>query len=151
MTCPRFSGLLALILGLIVLDAGRGQEPPADLKKKAQTEASSADRRIADLEALIGKLTKEVQSLRAELKAPAANLRPRARMDVNVFTLKHANAKRVAQALRDLFPQRDGLTIRVACEPSLSILLVRGSQTELEVVEALINRLEDAAQERKGK
>lgn len=151
MTSRHFPGLMALLVGLLVLGSTWAQEPSARQQEKTQSDTASLERRLADLQAEIAKLRKEVQGLRTERNTPPVSLQPGGRTQVNVFTLKHAKAAAVAKALHDLFPEKDGLTLRIASEPSLNTVLVRGSREELDVVEAIISRLEAVGQEQSGK
>jgi Bacterial type II/III secretion system short domain len=92
-----------------------------------------------------------VQGLRTERNTPPVSLQPGGKTVFNVFALKHAKAAAVAKALHDLFPEKDGLTLRIASEPTLNTVVIRGSREESDVVEAIITRLEAVAQEQNGK
>jgi hypothetical protein len=142
---------MALLFGLLVPGSTRAQEPPAGRQEKPQPDTASLERRLADLQAEIVKLRKEVQSLRTERNTPPVSLQPGGKTVVDVFTLKHAKAAAVAKALHDLFPEKDGLTLRIASEPNSNTLVVRGSREELDMIEAIITKLEAVAQEQSGK
>jgi len=60
--------VVVLLFGLVLLNVGWTQEPTAIVKQKDQPDL---DRRVAELEAQIGKLTKEVQGLRSRLELVA--------------------------------------------------------------------------------
>jgi type II secretory pathway component GspD/PulD (secretin) len=101
---------------------------------------------VAALDAQIANLTKELQSVRAVAKASAPSPQLAGKNPVAVFPLKYAKATSIAKALQDLLQGMDGVTLRIATEPSLNTLLVLGSPEELAVVEAVITRLEAVAQ-----
>jgi hypothetical protein len=136
--------LCALVTpGLLFLGAAAGG-PAGDPQKKVPQDNPALERRVAELEDQIGKLRKEIQSLRANPKVPQVGL-GLARTEVSVFVLKHTRAAGVAKALTELFPEKDGLTLRITSEPVSNMVLVRGSREELDVVEAVISKLEDSA------
>jgi hypothetical protein len=151
MTSQRFPTLLA-ILGLLSLGAAWAQEStPKQPQKKPQPDLAGLERRLADLDDRLAKLTKEVQDLRAALQAAPAKPRPGDKTTVNMFTLKHTRAPNIARLLHELFPEKDGTTLRFGTEPTSNTLVVRGSPAELDMVEALVSKLEDIAQAREGK
>jgi hypothetical protein len=135
MTPQRFSWLLTLLLAV----------PPGPARAQAPSTAA-VERHLKELELQIDRLTKEVQILRAELKAPAAIPVLGGKTDISVYELKYAKAGVVAKAMQDLFPEKDRLTLRIASDAGLNVLLARGNRAELEVLEACIVRLEELAQ-----
>jgi hypothetical protein len=129
MTSTRMLGLLMFVLGWCVIGAAMAQEPGADPQNKTQA----------------------VQRAKAELPPVGA---PAGKNEIRVLVLRHAKAAGVAKALQELLPKSDGFTIRFASEPNLNVLLIRsGSSEDLEVVQAVVDRLEKIAQEleREGK
>lgn len=71
--------------------------------------------------------------------------------EVHVLVLKHSKSDGVAKALRELFPEKDGLTLRIASEPDMNALLLRGSPEEVDKIYAVIDKLEKIAHETKMK
>jgi hypothetical protein len=124
---------LALLLGLpAAAPAGQPQPPPQ------RPDAAALDRRLAELEAGLARMTKEVQALRGDLKrlAPAPP-----ESEYRVYTLKNADGTKLAKTLQELLGDRD---LRVVCDPQTNSLLVRGDRETMAVLEALITRLDDA-------
>lgn len=161
MAARRWFGALAL-LGLLALGAVRGQGPPAAPQSLGAPGAGSAtlrqngpppapanlERRVSELEARVRELTGELKGLRRELKpAPAGP----GRAEVSLFTLKHTKAVDVAKVLKKLFPDKDGLSLRIASDAASNTVVARGSRPDLEVVEAVISKLEDVAEKGRGK
>jgi type II secretory pathway component GspD/PulD (secretin) len=169
--------LPAVFLVALAPLALQGDEPQ---RAPGQKDAAGLEKRIAEIDRQIALLQKELQALRTAKSLPAApaddetrrllraqreieelihELMEKKKKDLppafNVFSLKHAKAGEVAKALQELFPEKDGRTVRIAAVPSLNAVLVRGSQTESEIVEAIISKLEAlgeaSAKERTGR
>ena len=138
--------MVVLLLALVVYDPSWAQNPSPDSKKKAPPENANLERRIAELEDAIQKLSKELQVLRAQTTAPAVSLSPLGKTTVCVYTLKRCKAADAAKALQELFPAKDGLTIRIACHLESNTVLARGNREELMVIEAILSKLEDIPQ-----
>jgi Bacterial type II/III secretion system short domain len=139
---PVFVGLL---LGLLAGTPAWAEGPSGSQKKKEKApDTAGLERRVADLEAQVAKLVKEVQGLRGELKAPAA--RPEGNAEIQVFTLKNAKATEMAKTLQDLLQEKDGPAPRIVGDPSSNSVLIRASREQIEVIAAVITRLEEATQ-----
>ncbi len=152
MTSRCFSGSMA-VLGLLVLGAAQGQDLPAGpqrinvQQKGSPQEPANLERRVTELEVQMKELSEAVKKLQTELKAGKGN---QDKAEVNLFSLKHAKSDSVAQVLRDLFPEKDGVHLRIASDAALNTVVVRGSRQELEVVEAIVGRMETIAEQKRG-
>lgn len=150
--------LIALSFSLLAATDARAQARPADRKEKQQAEIASVEKLIANLQSEIDQLKKELQIARPDRNKPAVGFQPvgfqaggnppGGKTTVKIFTVKYAKAPTIAKALHDLFPEKDGVTLRIACEPNLNILMVRGNAEELDLAEAITSKLESVAQEK---
>jgi RNA polymerase sigma factor (sigma-70 family) len=64
--------------------------------------------------------------------------------DFFVFKLKHADAGRLARTLSELLDGKEMAQVRIVADPASNSLLVRGRREQVELVEALITRLDEA-------
>jgi hypothetical protein len=136
---------LATVLSLLVClpfigSAGAG-DSPGDPKQPAakRPDAASLERRLADLEAKLVQMTKDVQGIRNDLKvlAPAPE-----RPEFRIYSLKNAHGTKLAETLQEFLGEN---AIRIVCDPQTNTLLVRGDRDQLELVETLVSRLDEAA------
>ena len=84
---------------------------------------------------------------RLPARPPAAE--PAPRTEVRVFTLRNTDAAEMVQTLRDLFAGDDAKKFRLAVHRSTNSVLATGLEDDLDRVNAIIARLEDAAGEKK--
>jgi type II secretory pathway component GspD/PulD (secretin) len=132
----------AAILG-VSMAAGADSPRPEDKggEPKHALTSNDVDRRLAELEQHAAALLKEVQALRAESKALAAkNVRAD---EVRIFALKHADAAGMAKMLKQLLQGPDAKTLSIAADDRTNSVVVRGGSEQLEVIEAIISRLEE--------
>lgn len=61
---------------------------------------------------------------------------------VHSFPLKDAKAAAVAKVLQDLFPEKDGFTLRITSDPGSNTLFIRGNPEEMKKVEAIIRKMD---------
>ena len=139
------SGPLALLVSLMLVGAVWAQDLPAARQKKTRPDFAALETRITQLENQLAKLTKELQDRQTDRKAPAVAVD---KIRIQFFVLKYAEASGLAKALQNLFPEKDGLTLRITSEPNLNVVLVRGSHEELELVVPIISELDKTAQDR---
>lgn len=141
MTSRTLAPVLALLVCLPMVGSAGDGDPPGDPKQPParRTAVAALERRLADLEAKLVQMTKEVQGIRNDLKAqaPAAE-----RAEFQVFHLKNSQGTQLAKTLQEFFADK---TLRIVCDPQTNTLLVRGDRNQLELVEALVSRLDEAA------
>lgn len=138
---------LILLAGLLLVGPAWAQAPPADRPPKAPPDAAPLERRLAALEDQVAKLLKEVEILRKDLKSPQAD----ATSEFKIFALKHAKASEMAKTLQELLQKKDEQTLRIVADPASNSVVVRGNREQLDVVEAIIARLDELSRERGGK
>lgn len=109
-------------------------------QKRALTQAD-VENRLAELEEHVAALLKEVRALREQSKALAAK-GPKGD-EVNIFALKHADAGSMAKMLKQLLQGPDSRSLSIAVDDRTNSLVVRGGREQLEVIEAIIARLEE--------
>jgi hypothetical protein len=144
MAFRRVLPLVAVVFGLLVSRAGAQEPPPAKPSQKTQpADTAALERRVATLEAQLAGLKKEIERLRGELKTPAV-----AKGELKIFTLKHAKAGEITRVLQELLREKDGQSPRIVGDPGSNTVLVRGSREQLEMIEAVITRLDEASQQR---
>jgi hypothetical protein len=107
-------------------------------------ERSDLERRVADLEKKVLRLTDEVEDLRGKLKLKGMGLGEPA-PDVKVFALKTVDAEEVAQALRHLLKEGQPKGVRVTVEPRSNSVQVQADPKEMALIEAMILRLDAPA------
>jgi RNA polymerase sigma factor (sigma-70 family) len=110
-------------------------------------------RGLKELQGQIRSLTAEVQALRKELRPQAA--RRAARSEFKMFSLKYAEAGELSKILYELLRNRTahndaqkGTPLRFGTHQKSNALLVVGSPEDLELVEAIITRLDVESAER---
>jgi type II secretory pathway component GspD/PulD (secretin) len=147
MAFRRVLPLLVLLFGLLVSRAETQEPPPAKPSQKTQpADTAALERRVATLEAQVAGLKKEIEKLRSEPKAPAV-----AKVELKIFTLKHAKAGETTKVLLELLRERDGQSPRIVGDPGSNTVLVRGSREQLEMIDAVITRLDEASDKRGAK
>jgi RNA polymerase sigma factor (sigma-70 family) len=72
------------------------------------------------------------------------------RIETAVLRLRHTKAVEMAKTLQELLQSRDADALRIAADPGSNSVVARGRRDQLELVEVLITRLEDAAVERQA-
>jgi Bacterial type II/III secretion system short domain len=141
-----WSALAACSLAaLAVAQPPKGGDKGSGDQKHAIT-SDDVDRRLAELEAHVAGLLKEVQSLRAQSKALAAQ--PGRSDEFNIFALKKADAAGMARMLKQLLQGPDAKNLSIAVDERTNSVVVRGSREHMEVIEAIIMKLESAKAEK---
>jgi hypothetical protein len=141
MTARTVATVLPLLVCLPIVGSAGAGDPPGDPKQPAarRTDPAALERRLADLEAKLVQMTKEVQGIRNDLKAAApAEERP----ELQVLKPKNLEGTQLAKTLHEFLGDKN---LRIVCDPQTNTLLVRGDRNQLELVEALVVRLDEAA------
>ena len=104
---------------------------------------------LADVSAEIAqsnyeRLLKEIQNL-GERQARKEREKAPGPREVKIFTLRHTEAGMLVPTLRQLLGDDSGL--RLAADARSNSLLARGTREDLEVVEAVVGRLDEAARD----
>jgi RNA polymerase sigma factor (sigma-70 family) len=129
---------------------GRIQTVAAEEKKGKEARPADqvdAQLRIAKLEKQVAALSKEVEALRKDARPRAAAKASRG--EVKIFALRNANADESAKVLKDLFvgDEKRLPKIRIAAHKGTnSVLLWGGTREDLEMVEAVLTRLDQLEQ-----
>jgi type II secretory pathway component GspD/PulD (secretin) len=137
---------LALLgcLSLAGLSAGQERRPEAQSDPGQGRNPADLERRISALEKQLQRLTQEVAAAGKEIKPPlprqAAENAP-----IKFYLLQHADAAEVAKTLQELLDGDETKAVRIAAHPSTNNIVMRGNPEILEVLEAIIKRLEEAA------
>jgi hypothetical protein len=120
-------------------DSGKLEHVVA-IKNPQKPEPAVADpaRRIAQLEARLAELTKELEALRKAGKLVVAETKA----VILDFQLKNRKAPDVAKILQDLFHEKEGAGFRVAIDNQRNSVVVRCGRERMDEVEAVIHRLE---------
>jgi hypothetical protein len=136
---------LALFLCLLFGQTGLGQEGrrEAPRERSKPADLTGVQRRLADVQKQLMLLIKEVEALRQEAKALADA--PAARLQVDIYTLRNADASEVAKTLQALFrTEEEEKKISIALYRSNNSLIVRACRNDLDTIEAIIARLDDS-------
>jgi hypothetical protein len=132
--------LLGSTLAVLLLTSSLAGQDRGGPAPKRRPDAAGVDRRLADMEAQLGKLLKEVQTLRNDLKAAPA--RAEKRMELNIFKLKNAHAEEMVRVLRELLT--DGAdNVRIIADVRTNSVLIRGPQEFMETAQAVLSRLDE--------
>ncbi len=67
---------------------------------------------------------------------------PQPNLEVKIFTLLNGKAQELAGAIRELFPSDPANPLYVASDPITNSIIVRGTEGDLEVVEAILLKIE---------
>jgi RNA polymerase sigma factor (sigma-70 family) len=117
--------------------------PRAVGKPKEDVSVTTLQARLANLEAQVFSLTKELAELRRALKPLAPP--PAGKRKVHVFPLQGMPAEEVAKTLRELFATSIAeKAFSIATNASSNTILVLGDPKAVEEIEAVITRLEGA-------
>jgi RNA polymerase sigma factor (sigma-70 family) len=125
----------------------RADPRPRPAGQKEDASATTLQGRLADLEAQVKSLTKELAELRKVLKPLPP--RPTGKRKIHVFPLRSLPAEEVAKTLKDLFNASTPEKALITTNASTNTVLVMGSPDDLEEIEAVITRLESAPQVRR--
>src|SRR5262249_45897304 len=94
------------------------------------------------LEAKLAQMTKEIQSLRGDLKGLA---RTPEFPNIKLIALKNMEGTQLARTLQEFVGAKEGKSLRIVCDQQTNSLLIQGDENELFVVEAIIGKLENQA------
>jgi hypothetical protein len=145
MTPRTLAATLFLLPCLLCVRPSPASEQPDKTKQPPaqKPNVASIERGLAEMEAKLLQMTKDVQALRGELKAmaPVREKPP----SFHIFTLKHANAVQLANTLADFL---DGKIYRIVSDPRTNSLLVQCDLEHSEVMEAIISRLDMPVEKR---
>ena len=128
--------LLALLAGSI----RAGEPAAAPQPTAARTDRAALERRIADLEARVAELLKEVRALRAAL--PGVSSPAEEKPETRVFPLKYAEAPAVADLLGRVLKSSAGPRLRIAADPRTNCLVIQGTRDQIAEIAGLIERLD---------
>jgi Bacterial type II/III secretion system short domain len=133
---------LALSLSLILSAGGvRGQGKPVPKEVKP---ALTLEQRLALLEEQAARMLAEIKGIRGQLKDGMPT-----RDDIknfNIYRLKNAEANQMAKLLSELLDlNRGNKTLRIVSDSQTNSLIVAGKQEDLEIIQAIIQRLDDTA------
>ena len=67
---------------------------------------------------------------------------PQPNLEVNIFTIRNGKAQELAGAIRELFPSDAANPLYIASDPNTNSIMVRGTAGDLEVVEAILLKIE---------
>jgi RNA polymerase sigma factor (sigma-70 family) len=143
-------------LSVALLSRPAVAQPPGDLSRRSAPKLPPPDRpdlerRVAELEKQVARLTKEVAELRGGPKAKGSDApgEPKAKGsdapgegETKIFRLRNAAAEEINKVMNEAFGK--GRCVIVA-DASSNSLIVRGTATDLETIEALLARLDDEA------
>jgi type II secretory pathway component GspD/PulD (secretin) len=129
-----------LVVGVLVAGFVAAQDRPPRPPRTQPAPAESLEQRLADLEATLAKALKEVQSLRNEVKTPAAPAK--GRHEVRIFMLKNADARQMAKLLNDVYG-KDIKDMTIGCDERTNALVLHATPEMLAEVEAILVRLDD--------
>jgi RNA polymerase sigma factor (sigma-70 family) len=114
---------------------------PTEGAGKPAPDKSELERRVADLEKKLLRLTEEVEDLRSQLKQKATPPADPAG-EFKIFALKTASAKDVARALTELLNKDQPRRMAITFDEATNSVLVRARPQDLAQVEELILRLD---------
>jgi type II secretory pathway component GspD/PulD (secretin) len=137
--------LLSLLLGLVTTAAPAQERPPP----VSRPDLASLERRLGEVEKQLGLLLQEVKSLREELRPPAVPPLT-ARAEVKIFVLRNTAPSPVVKVLQDLLQGRDGRALVITADQRTNSVLVRGHPEHLQLIEALIARLDEPVGKKGG-
>lgn len=103
-----------------------------------QQELDAAKAKLREAEA---KLKEAELAVQHDAKS-TRKLAPAANIEVKVFTLRYAKAPEVSRSLKDLFPEKDGWSLRITANEGTNSLLVRGTEKDLKAANKVIELLE---------
>jgi RNA polymerase sigma factor (sigma-70 family) len=122
--------------------------PRPEGKSDKGVNVTTLQARLAELEAQVNSLTKELAELRKALKPLAAP--PAGKRKIHVFPLRKLQAEEVATTLRELFAQSIGAkALNIATNASTNTILIQGGPEDVEEIQAVVTRLEAAEQVRR--
>jgi hypothetical protein len=132
---------------LLVRPMPAGEQPDKPKQTPAQKPSlASVERGLAEMEAKLAQMTKEVQGLRGELKTlTAAGATTPMIQSIKVWRLNHLNSVQLARTMETFL---EGRAIRIIPDPQTNSLLVQGDEDHLNVAEALVSKLENLAAEK---
>jgi hypothetical protein len=144
MTRRTFAAMLFLFPCLLfVRPMPAGGQPDKPKPPPAQKPSlASVERGLAELEAKLAQMTKEVQSLRGDLKGLA---RTPEFPNIKLIALKNMEGTQLARTLQEFVGAKEGKSLRIVCDQQTNSLLLQGDDNELFVVEAIIGKLENQA------
>jgi hypothetical protein len=147
MTFRSLLTCLTLLLCLLRGQTATGHEIPREVARvqPERADLTRLERRLAELEKQLDLLMKEVEALREESKPLAAE--PAAPPEVRIFHLRNADAAETVETLQQLFQADEARKIRIAGHQSANSVVVRAGHNDLEMVEAIVIRLDEAAAE----
>jgi len=138
----RIATIPTVVLGLFLVSSAIAEEPPPPKLQPAPVAPGPAnlEKKVADLEKALEMLTKEVRALRQDLKQIAP---PVAAQDaIRIFRLKYALAADVEKTVKALLGDKDSQAMRITSDPRTNSLLASGSSEQLEMIEAVLARLD---------
>jgi type II secretory pathway component GspD/PulD (secretin) len=138
LACAAVTSLI--LTGFAVAQPQKPESKGGGEQKHAVTPAD-VERRLAELENSVAAMLKEVRALRDQTKS-LAGANPKAD-DVRIFSLKHADAASMAKMLKQLLQGPDAKNLSIAVDERTNSVVVRGGGEHLEVIEAIISRLEE--------
>jgi hypothetical protein len=140
-------GLVCLLIAGLVPTLG---QPGSKSQAAQKQEITRLEQRVADLQDQLAKLHKEVEDLRvagrppgAAPGGPAGAVAPPVKLEFAIYALKRANAAEMAKVLQQFFQGPDGNEMRIVPDRRTNTVLVRGSRQQLEMVEAIVARLDE--------
>lgn len=130
-----------LTLGFIFLTSTlSAQDKPSTKADKPV----SLEQRLLLLEEQAARMLAEIKAIRGQLKEASP-----AREDIrnfNIYRLKNLEANQLAKLLTELLDlNRQNKSVRVVADSQTNSLLVAGKQEDQEVIQAIIARLDDSA------
>lgn len=103
------------------------------------TSSGEVDRRLAELEKRVEAMLQEVRAIRAESQARQTKAKTD---EVRIFALKFAKASDLARTLKGLLQGPDAKDLALSVDERSNSLLAKGDAKHLEVIEAIVVRLD---------
>lgn len=83
------------------------------------------------------------QATAAKAAPPAAG-----KAEVNILQLKNAVAPDMVKLLQQLFPDKDGRSLRLVADPRTNSVIAMGPRDQLDVIEAILQKLDESSKDR---
>ncbi len=74
-------------------------------------------------------------------KIPA---QPPPNLEIMITSLRNANAQEMVNAVRELFPNNAARPLYIAGDPNTNSIMFRGTKEDLEIVEAILLKIENS-------
>ncbi len=136
------AGILVLLPCLALAQEPR-RRPIQELPKP--TDLTELLTRLERLESRLASLLKDLEAMRKEQKARPAPVA--VKTQVRIFTLRQADAAEIIKTLQELLQGDERGRVRIALHQSSNSVIVRAGEEDLEMIEAVVQRLDVLAAE----